>query len=219
MTESGFYKSSEAERQILPAERKSWPLWPWVALLAAVAVVVALRAGVTPPEARGQTHPAVGTKLTTFHLEPLTGEGRPTSEADLHGKLTLINFWGPWCPACLVEFPHMMELEKHFRSQPGFQFFSVSANSDPRDDRGLAESTEQFLKQQKAEFPTYRDPEGQTAISLIKAAKIEDFGFPATVLVGSDGAIRGIWLGYVPGDETTIRQAIEKALQQERRPS
>jgi thiol-disulfide isomerase/thioredoxin len=165
-----------------------------------------------PPEPRGERHPAVGTKLPTFQLEPLTGEVRPASAADLAGKVTLVNFWGPWCGACVVEFPHLVEIEQHFRTKPGFQFFSVSSNFDPRDEQGLAESTEAFLKQQQADFPTYRDPQGATTISLVKAAEIENFGFPATVVFGRGGAIRGLWIGYVPGDELAVRKAIDAAL-------
>jgi len=195
MVDSGFAKSSEAEQRMLPPDRKPWPVWPWLVLLGGLIGVLMLRPGGGPPaEPRGTTHPAVGIKLTLFHLEPLTGEAQPASENDLAGKVTLVNFWGPWCPACLVEFPHLMEVEKHFRSQPSFQFFSVSSNHNPRDDTGLAASTEQFLKQQQADIPTYRDPDGQTCIALIRAAKIEGFGFPSTVLIGPDGAIRGLWL-------------------------
>ena len=40
--------------------------------------------------------------------------------------MTLVNFWGPWCPACGIEFPHLVELEEHFRTDPNFQFLSVS---------------------------------------------------------------------------------------------
>jgi thiol-disulfide isomerase/thioredoxin len=214
MSESRFAKSSESERQLLPPERARFPLWPWLLLLVGLVVAMMVRAGLTKPEPerRGETDPAVGTEVTTFRLEPLTGDSRQITEADLQGKVTLVNFWGPWCTACVVEFPHLVELEEHFRAQPGFQFYSISSNYDPRDEQGLAEGTERFLKQHQATFPTYRDPQGQTIIDLIKAAKIEEFGYPATVLLGPGGLIRGLWIGYVPGDEKAVRQAIEKAL-------
>jgi thiol-disulfide isomerase/thioredoxin len=214
MAESRFERTSESERSFLPPERARWPLWPWFLLLAGLVLAVAIRSSiVTPaPEARGERDPAVGKKLTRFRLEPLTGESRPVTEANLDGKVTLVNFWGPWCPACVVEFPHLVELEQHFRARPGFQFFSVSSNPDPRDEQGLREGTEQFLKQHQADFPTYHDPQAETIIELTKAAQLGDFAFPATLLLGPDGAIRGLWIGYVPGDELAVRQAIEKEL-------
>jgi cytochrome c biogenesis protein CcmG/thiol:disulfide interchange protein DsbE len=213
MNDSGFTQTSEAERQMLPPEGSRWPVWPWLLLMLGLAVVLVLRSLMTPAaEARGEHHPAVGVKLGTLRLEPLTGAGQPVAEADLQGKVTLINFWGPWCGACAVEFPHLVELEQHFRGQPGFQFFSLSSNYDPRDEKDLAENTELFLKHHKAEFPTYRDPDARTTVGLMKGAKLEGFAYPATVLLDRRGAIRGLWIGFVPGDERAVRVAIESAL-------
>jgi thiol-disulfide isomerase/thioredoxin len=214
MADSGFEQTSDAERQQMPPERGRWPLWPWLVLMGALAVVIVMRFGRMIPaeEPRGEHDPAVGRKLARFRLEPLTGDARPVTEADLEGKVTLVNFWGPWCPACVIEFPHLVELEEHFRSRAGFQFFSVSTNPDPRDEEGLREGTEQFLKQRQASFATYRDPQAGTIIELVNSAKIENFGFPATVVLGPGGVIRGLWIGYVPGDENAVRHAVDKAL-------
>ncbi len=198
----------------MPPERVRWPLWPWVVLMGALAIVLVVRFGRTTPseESRGEHDPAVGRQVSRFRLEPLTGDSKPVTEVDLEGKVTLVNFWGPWCPACVIEFPHLVELEEHFRARPGFQFFSVSTNPDPRDEEGLREGTEQFLKQHRASFATYHDPRAETIIGLTKSAQVDDFGFPATVLLGPGGVIRGLWIGYVPGDEDAVRQAVEKTL-------
>jgi thiol-disulfide isomerase/thioredoxin len=220
---SSFNQSSEAERQLLPPERRGWGVWPWIGLLGVLAIGLVLH-GLRKPVAdeqeasRGEHHPAVGAKLTRFHLEPLTGESHEVNLLDLDDKVTLINFWGPWCGACAIEFPHLVELEKHFRGQPGFQFFSISSNYNPADEKDLAKNTTQFLKSQRADFPTYRDPRGQTTLALIEAAGEEQFGYPATALLGKGGAIRGLWIGYVPGDEKAVRTAIEKALQEGQQP-
>src|SRR4029078_6997181 len=214
MAESGFENSSPADQHHLQPERARCPLWPWVLLIGALAVVLVVRfGGVTPAlEPRGERDPAVGRRLSTFRLEPLTGDARPVTAADLEGKVTLVNFWGPWCGACAIEFPHLVELEDHFRSRAGFQFFSVSTNPDPRDDAGLREGTERFLKQHQASFAPYPDPQAETIIDLAKSAEVENFGFPATVLLAPSGVIRGVWIGYVPGDEKAVRQAVEKGL-------
>jgi thiol-disulfide isomerase/thioredoxin len=220
MANPGFVRSSEAEQQHLSPESARWPIWPWLVLLGVLVVGMVVYAGLRSGAVSfedaplGERHSAVGTKVTRFQLEPLTGDGRPVTEADLTAAATLVNLWGPWCTACVVEFPHLVELEQHFRSRPGFQFFSVSTNFDPLDEEGLAESTAQFLKDRNADFPTYRDPRAQTTIELIKAAKLEDFGYPTTLLLGPGGVIRGIWQGYFEGDEVKIREAIEKALRE-----
>ncbi len=213
MTESAFANSSESERQLLGPQRKGPLLWPWFGLALVMLTILLTRTWWQPRrEMAGGTHPAVSTKLTTFKLQPLTGEARDVDTADLDGKVTLVNFWGPWCGACAVEFPHLVEIEDHFRRQPGFQFFSVSSNFDPFDETGLAENTTDFLKRHKAEFPTYRDTQVQTLRALVAELKLENFGFPTTILVGPDRAVRGIWTGYSPGDEKDIQRSIEKAL-------
>jgi thiol-disulfide isomerase/thioredoxin len=214
MSGSGFERTSESERDRLPPERKRIRLWPWTLLLMALLAVVAFRAGkkMPEPEQRGERDPAVGTQIKQFHLEPLTGDARPISETDLQGKVTLVNFWGPWCPACGIEFPHLVELEEHFRTDPNFQFLSVSTNADPLDERGLREGTEAFLQRQRAGFPTYRDPQAHTIRHIAEATKLEEFGFPATMLIDPDGVIRAMWIGYIPGDEKAVREAVEKSL-------
>jgi cytochrome c biogenesis protein CcmG/thiol:disulfide interchange protein DsbE len=197
----------------MPPERTGWPVWPWVLLLVGLVLVLIVRVGFAPqPEPSGERHPAVGSKVTTFQLQPLTGDSREVTEADLAGKVTLVNFWGPWCSACVVEFPHLVELEKHFREKPGFQFFSISSNMDLSNDTDLQRSTVDFLKHHHADFPTYRDPNGTTVLALERDAKLGSTGFPTTVLIGQDGVIRALWTGYSPGDEDQARIAIEKAL-------
>ena len=217
MSDSGFSKSSAAEQHWLSPQPAARRLWPWLLLLATMALVVALRftlmRGTEVSSGRdGQSDSGVGAKLTTVDLQPLTGNPPPVSLTDLQGKITLINFWGTWCNPCVVEFPHLVELEQHFRSEPEFQFLSVSSNSDPRDDRGLAENTAEFLKQQQAEFPTYRDSDAKTIISLIETAKLSGFGFPTTIVVDREAIIRGIWVGYHAGDEKNMRQTVERLL-------
>jgi thiol-disulfide isomerase/thioredoxin len=188
-------------------------MWPLLLGLVALALVLVVRFGFAPqPSTKGESDPSVGQTLSTFRLQPLTGNAQATTEADLVDKVTLVNFWGPWCGPCAMEFPHLVEVVAHFRSKPQFQFFSIASNQNPHDDRGLLESTAAFMKEQKADFPTYRDPDGETTSALIHDAKLGQFGFPATVLLGPGGVIRAIWIGYEPGDENAVRRAIDKAL-------
>jgi thiol-disulfide isomerase/thioredoxin len=215
MGESGFQESSLAEQQQLPPERKRAIWWPWLVILGCLLLLVVLRwTRRVPEEARGERHPAVGKEVTEFALLPLTGEAKDVSVDSLRGKVTLVNFWGPWCPACIVEFPHLVEIEHHFRSNERFQFFSVSTNYDPFDETGLAERTADFLRRHKADFPTYRDPQARTTRALAAAFAIEDFGYPATMLFGPDGRVAALWIGFVLGDEKAVQRAVEATLSQ-----
>jgi thiol-disulfide isomerase/thioredoxin len=214
MSGAGFSRTSASEQEFAgegPSRRR---LWPWGLLLVAVAALVIARTlGIgNPSEYDGETE-AVGRRLTELALEPLTGDAGAVTEADLAGKVTLINYWGWWCGPCAVEFPHLVEMEQHFREQDDFQFLSVASNPDPRDEEGLLESTKAFLKQQRADFATFRDPAGRSQMALARDAQLRGTAFPMSVVLDREGVIRGLWIGYQHGLERQIRQVIEDALE------
>jgi len=187
---------------------------PWIAaaivLAAAGLLILAVRGGSfrRPELPRGDEHPAVGQRLTRLSLEPLTGNPPPISLDDLQGRVTLINLWGPWCEPCVMEFPHLKELVQHFRENEDFRFVSVSyANGD---EEQLAAETLRFLRKQRADFPTYSDPGDRTRRRLIDV--VGPAGFPTTLLIGRDGAIRAMWVGYGTGLEREMRDVLEKVL-------
>ncbi|MDH5711921.1 MAG: TlpA family protein disulfide reductase [Gammaproteobacteria bacterium] len=45
-------------------------------------------------------------------------QGKQVSVSDLKGKLTIVHFWGSWCPPCMREFPSLKqfyaEIKKHY---------------------------------------------------------------------------------------------------------
>jgi thiol-disulfide isomerase/thioredoxin len=214
MAESGFSKTSASEQGFAGDGPRPRRLWPWVLLLLAVAALVVARTlGIGNASQYTGEPEAVGRRLTELSLEPLTDEAQPVTEANLAGKVTLINYWGWWCGPCAVEFPHLVELEQHLRDRDDFQFLSVASNPDPRDEEGLADATQAFLKQQRAEFATYRDPAGRSQRALARDAQLRATAFPTSVVLDREGVIRGLWIGYQPGLERQIRQAIEDALE------
>jgi cytochrome c biogenesis protein CcmG, thiol:disulfide interchange protein DsbE len=196
-------------------------LAPWfaggVVLLAAAGLAIVLLVGSrgdryeaeqAPP---GWEHPAVGRQLERLELQPLTGDPPPLSLEDLRGRVTLINFWGPWCGPCVVEFPHLKELEQHFRAEKDFLFVSVSCSQQGRgSDEHMAEGTSSFLNQQKANFPTYRDADGATRREVYRVT--EDLAYPTTLVMGRDGTIQAMWVGYSRGVEKQIREVVQRSL-------
>jgi thiol-disulfide isomerase/thioredoxin len=213
MSESHFSESAKADMAVGPPIGGRWLVWPWVVLL--VAAILWALYQFQGPRGRadaGENHPAVGTRIEQLRLTPLTGGGAPVSADDLQGKMTLINFWGPWCPPCRQEFPHLMEIEQFFRDNERFQFLSISCSGQHGSDEEMGPMTEEFLSEQGADFPTYRDPFQVFADDLRRIAKLDNFVFPTSVVVDQNGVIRGLWQGYAPGDERQIHGVLEKAL-------
>ena len=46
----------------------------------------------------------------------VTLDGRTLSNADIAGRVVVLNFWAPWCPPCVREMP---ELDRFARSDAG----------------------------------------------------------------------------------------------------
>lgn len=196
--------------------------WRWPLRIVAIAVILVLASRYlrNRESAMWRNHPAVGSTLTAVRLEPLTGaatggESEFTND-QMPGKVTLINFWGPWCHFCVEEFPHLQKLEEKLRNRSDFQFVSVSSagnNDDQAEEvKQLAEETREFLQERNASFPTYVDRKAALRIQYLRKSLEGGFGFPTTLVLDKTGTIRGVWPGYRPGDELQIASLVEELL-------
>ena len=56
--------------------------------------------------------PLVGKAAPEFKLPSLLDPSRSVSNADLNGKISLVNVWASWCNACRAEHGMLMELSE-----------------------------------------------------------------------------------------------------------
>ncbi len=160
----------------------------------------------------GLEHPAVGQKLAVLDLTSLTGDAEPIALPDLEDKVVLINFWGTWCPPCLMELPHIAEIEKKYCDRPDFKLLTVSCGDE--DIQQLRTDTEQFLNQEGITMPTYAD---QEAVSRSAAEQSGAFdGYPTTIVLDRTRTIRGVWVGYRPGVEREMEELVNNLLMGDR---
>jgi cytochrome c biogenesis protein CcmG/thiol:disulfide interchange protein DsbE len=163
-------------------------------------------------------HPAVGRTVGNLPLESLADPTRrPPTFA---GRVTLLNFWGTWCPPCRRELPGLVRLADRLRSDSGFQLVAVSCGGRaPEDMPTLTESTNAFLKEalspsQRSAIEPWADPDGRTR--MIFSASFGFDAFPTTYLIGPDAKVRQVWVGYRSRDEADIARAIVAALKENR---
>ncbi len=164
--------------------------WGWLAVAAAF-----LAAFATPQYRQGEASIA-GKAAEDFALTPLDGlpagaglpaqlslptiSGKPAHLSDLRGKVVVLNFWATWCPPCVEETPALNRLQQRIAARGGL-VLGVSADEDPA-------AYEKFLKDQRVEFPTFRDPARKQNLSQIGL----DYGtsmYPETYIIDRRGRI------------------------------
>lgn len=160
------------------------------------------------------SHPWVGLPLPAAQLQPLLNADEAIDTDRFAGKVTLVNFWGPWCGPCLMEFPELLEIRQRYSDDPDFQLIPIAADGAwmPGQAGLFAEETEQLkhdsqlvLAQYNSAMPVYVDMHADLRRELVKTAP--QFGYPTNFLVGRDGMIKAVWVGY-GGNLTPISKAI-----------
>lgn len=157
-----------------------------------------------------ETRRYVGKSVPKISLVSLdTGDETIT----LSEKITLLNFWGTWCPPCRQELPGLARLASRLADDPRFQLIAVSCGGGKRDDLDqLRSETEAFLASTRIVLSPWADPTGATRLRFTEA-----FGFrayPTSYLIGPDQKILAIWTGYSPSVETQIAQSVARSLKQ-----
>lgn len=175
---------------------------------AAVGLAVVLGVGCDAGRSR---HPAVGLLLDPPSLVSLA---KPAAAGvEFTGKVTLLNFWGTWCPPCRRELPGLARLAGRLAAEPRFQLVAISCGPGTEDSpAALAAETRGFLAGQRIAIDAwvFSDP----LAHAVFASRLSLEAFPSTFLVAPDGRVRRVWVGYRPGDEATMAAAVLALLQE-----
>lgn len=138
-----------------------------------------------------------GQKAPDFTVEMVDGE--KVTLSSLKGKIVLINFWATWCPPCREEFKRVQkDIIDHFKGQD-FVFLPIS--------RGEKKSTvDSFRDKQGYTFPMGLDPTQE----IYK--KYASNYIPRNFVVGKDGKVIYVSVGYEAKEFESMIKAIEAAL-------
>ena len=187
----------------------------WIGVLVIVAAGLVFIKLVTPSRGpHGDEHNAVGMKLVALEAVPLVGAEQPLSLEDLEGKVTLVNFWTRNCGYCLQELPHLAEMHRRRADRDDFKLVSLILGGPAESDLNrLREYVEGVLRGRKIKMPVYADPHG-TSRQALTIATDWDGGTPATVVLDRRGTIRGVWNGYLPGDEKAMAELVDALLEE-----
>jgi peroxiredoxin len=201
-----------------PLAGSCWPLRALVAVLLGTMVALTsspVIAADKPPAApaTGRAAPAAdpsapaelaaGRAAPEFDAADLRGD--TLALRDLRGRFVLLNFWGPQCPPCVAESPHLQRLHKRYEKR-GLSLVGVTQMNPKR------EVIEAFLRKKRITYRIVLDP------GEVIGAQYGVRAHPTSVLVDPDGNVRWVRAGYLDGDEKEMEAAIAAALQTPTRP-
>ena len=82
--------------------------------------------------------------LTPIPAPIVTTDGRTLANADVAGRVVVLNFWAPWCPPCVREMP---ELDRFSRSDAGKDVLVIGLAIDEQ------AAVDRFLAAHPVSFP------------------------------------------------------------------
>jgi len=168
-----------------------------LALLGGAAVVVVVASGLgyrVGSSLRGGSSDSTGTWTAGLDPSPVwleipapdvefrTAEGGSARLSDYAGQIVLLNFWGTWCPPCLAEIPHLIEVQEVLTELGGTIL-------GPAVDSGSGQDVLRFAREHDINYPLWLSSY-DTAVGRFGAA-----GYPFTLLIDREGIIRKHYLG------------------------
>ena len=111
-------------------------------------------------------------------------QGQTVNHITLQGKVTLINFWFPSCPACATEMPKLIRMHQDYQGK-NFQIIAISIPV-PRDPLPVVQT---YAQTHRLPFTVLHDAQGRTqqAYQVIAA--------PTSFLVDKNGRIAKTYVG------------------------
>ncbi len=125
-------------------------------------------------------HPLVGKPAPDFSAELLDGTQWKLSQQQ--GKIVVLDFWATWCGPCIEAMPVIAEVTGALAEQD-VVLYTVNIGES-------GEEIKEFLQRLKIDVPVLLDPEAKLADSYAAEA------IPQTVLIGKDGRIEAVHVGY-----------------------
>jgi thiol-disulfide isomerase/thioredoxin len=114
------------------------------------------------------------------------------------GKVVLVDFWATWCPPCIEEIPHLVELHKEY-NEKGLVVWGVGLDNE-------------------AKLRAFADEKGVVYPILVGNETVgQDYGvqgIPTTLLFDKKNRIAFKHVGFSQGMEEQLKKEIEQLLKE-----
>ena len=110
----------------------------------------------------------------------------------------LVDFWATWCGPCRRSLPILAAIAARYQGK-GVAIFAVNQ-------RESGETIKSFLAKEKLNLTVALDRDGAAGNSY----GVE--GIPQTVIIGKDGIVQAVHVGFSPGLKDTLQQQLDDLL-------
>ena len=143
----------------------------------------------------GKTEKLEGRQAPNFKLESMGGDYVQLSNYLGKGPV-LISFWATWCKPCAEELSK--KIYKEFEPK-GLKIIAISTDNEK-----TVSKVKPFVKSRAYPFEILLDPNSEVA------RKYYAYNIPYSVLLDKNGTIVYSHLGYMKGDELTVKNKLEE---------
>jgi peroxiredoxin len=142
-------------------------------------------------------HPLLGQQAPAFTTTDV--DGKPIDLKDSLGKkIVLLDFWATWCGPCIQAMPEVDGVAKKFADK-GLAFYAVNVGEETA-------AVKEFLSQSKLEIPVAMNTDNK--ISEMYHVS----GIPQSVLIGRDGKVQVVHIGFSDELSKVLTKQIEDLL-------
>jgi thiol-disulfide isomerase/thioredoxin len=149
-----------------------------------------------------------------FAANPMLGERAPpfdtvdpnghTVDLKTHlGKdVIMLDFWATWCGPCIVAMPEIDAVAQKYKDR-GLASYAINVGEDP-------DTVKEFLAAANLSIPVAMDFDGSIQRSFLGKF------LPMTVLIGKDGTVQAVHLGFREDLSDSLSHEIEQLLDGEK---
>ena len=127
-------------------------------------------------------------------------DGGSFRSSELAGHVSVLNFWGSWCPPCRVETPEFSDVAADL-ADDGVRFLGIDVKET---DKQFAQA---FIDRFSITFPSLYDPRGEVALAF------RDYpanAIPSTIVLDAEGRVAAVYTGQVVQHD--LRRVLDRVL-------